>query len=214
MPSLETSTIIILAALGLAVAVFMIFASPKLVPRLAQGLHHSDEEIRLSVVDRISLYISSVVMFFVAIIVACMVYEVVMRYFFGKPTLWVEELSRWLGGSIFLLAGIYAMQQRSHIRVVLLYDAVPRGVQRVFDLISTACVVAFCLAVISGYWKLAYTKFKTWELYGSAWNPPIPAVMKPLICITVALIALQAINNLFMDWSKPKAPPHNPAEDL
>ena len=72
----------------------------------------------VTVIDKIALYVASLLMFVVAFIVAIMFYEVILRYFFGKPTLWVEELSRWLGGVIFLLAGSYAMQQRSHIRVV------------------------------------------------------------------------------------------------
>ena len=214
MPTLETSSIITVSALAAAVLAFMLFASPKLIPRLTERLHQEGELQQLNFIDRITLYISSVVMFIVALIVAFMIYEVVMRYFFASPTLWVEELSRWLGGVIFLLAGVYAMQQRSHIRVVLLYDAVPRNVQHVFDVISTACIIVFCYAVVAGYWKLAAVKFKTWELYGSAWNPPIPATMKPLICITVILLALQAVSNLAMDWKNPKAPPYDPSKDL
>jgi len=44
-------------------------------------------------------------MYFVAIITAIMLYEVIMRYVFARPTIWVKELSRWLGGIIFLVAG-------------------------------------------------------------------------------------------------------------
>ncbi len=105
------------------------------------------------------------------------------------------------------------MQQRAHIRVVILYDMVSRPVQRIFDLIATACLVFFCYAVAVGYSKNALTKFTTWELYGSAWNPPIPATMKPLIVIACTWMAIQTINNLIMDWSKPKEL-HDPADDL
>ena len=54
-------------------------------------------------------------------------------------------------------------------------------------------------------------KFSTWELYGSAWNPPIPAIMKPLICIVCAWMSIQAINNLIVDWRRdaPLAPPED-----
>ena len=143
-------------------------------------------------------------MFVVAFIVAIMFYEVVLRYVFGKPTLWVEELSRWLGGIIFLLAGIYAMQQRSHIRVVIVYDMVSRPVQRICDAFSALCILIFCYAVIVGYAKNAWTKLVTWELYGSAWNPPIPAIMKPLILVACAWLAVQTINNLIVDWNPTK----------
>jgi TRAP-type C4-dicarboxylate transport system permease small subunit len=141
-----------------------------------------------------------------------MFYEVLMRYVFDAPTLWVEELSRWLGGVVFLMSGLYAMQQRSHIRVTIIYDIASRKVQKLFDVISTACILIFAYAVTIGYWKNALTKFSTWELYGSAWNPPIPAIMKPLIVLTLIWMAVQAMNNLIMDWSK-TAQIHDSAND-
>jgi TRAP-type C4-dicarboxylate transport system permease small subunit len=85
----------------------MIFIAPRLLPMLEMTIHQtSDDEIRkITIIDKITLYMSSVLMFVVAFIMFIMFYEVVMRYFFSKPTLWVEELSRWMGGVIFLLAG-------------------------------------------------------------------------------------------------------------
>ena len=60
-----------------------------------------------------------------AFVVAIMFYEVVMRYLFVKPTLWVNEMSLWVAGAIYMTAGLYAMQQRSHIRIFIIYDMVP-----------------------------------------------------------------------------------------
>ncbi|NQW01522.1 MAG: TRAP transporter small permease [Rhodospirillales bacterium] len=215
MPQLETSTLIWISCLVTGAVLWMIFIAPRLLPMLEMTIHQTaDDEIRkITIVDKITLYMSSILMFVVAFIMFIMFYEVVMRYLFNSPTLWVEEMSRWLGGVIFLLAGLYAMQQRAHIRVVIVYDMVSRPVQRIFDLIATACVVFFCYAAATGYAKNALTKFTTWELYGSAWNPPIPATMKPLIVIACTWMAIQAINNLIMDWSKPKEL-HDPADDL
>lgn len=215
MPDLETSTIIWIIGLTLGTGLYLLFVSPRLIPMLSRTIHQtSEDEIRkITIVDTITLYMASVLMFVVALIMLIMFYEVVMRYVFSKPTLWVEEMSRWLGGVIFLLAGLYAMQQRSHIRVVIIYDMVSRPVQRLFDLIATACIVFFCYATATGYYSNAMKKLTTWELYGSAWNPPIPATMKPLIVIAVTWMAVQTINNLIMDWSRPKEL-HDPADDL
>lgn len=215
MPDLETSTITWIIGLTLVTTLYLIFISPKLIPMLSRTIHQTAEDghQKITIIDKITLYMASVLMFVVAFIMLIMFYEVLMRYLFSKPTLWVEELSRWLGGVIFLLAGLYAMQQRSHIRVVIIYDMVSRPVQRIFDLISAACVVLFCYATATGYYSNAMKKFATWELYGSAWNPPIPATMKPLIVIAVTWMAVQTINNLIIDWSKPKEL-HDPTDDL
>jgi TRAP-type C4-dicarboxylate transport system permease small subunit len=154
--------------------------------------------------DRLSRLISRVAMFITVIIVGIMCFEIVARYFFFKPTLWVNELSLWLGGMIYLLAGLYVMQQRAHIRIFILYDMVPRNVQRVFDTISTVLICIFAAAVVWGGYTEAYQKFMRWEKFGTAWDPPIPATIKPLILIVVVLMAMQAVSNLINDWNKEK----------
>ena len=105
---------------------------------------------------------------------------------------------------IYLLAGLYVMQQRGHIRIFILYDMVPRWLQRVFDLLSTLFICAFSAAVVYGGFGEAWTKMMRWETFGTAWDPPIPATMKPLIMITVVMIALQAVANLIVDWKHEK----------
>jgi TRAP-type C4-dicarboxylate transport system permease small subunit len=171
------------------------------------------EHERTSWIDSISIGISRVAMFIVAFIVLIMFYEVVMRYVFQKPTLWVNEMSLWAGGVVYLLAGLYVMQQRGHIRIFILYDMVPRWAQRLFDLLSTLFIVLFAAAIVWGGWGEAWDKLMRWETFGTAWDPPIPATMKPLIQVTVVLIAIQAVANLIADWGKEKEV-HDLAEDV
>jgi TRAP-type C4-dicarboxylate transport system permease small subunit len=171
------------------------------------------EHPRTSWIDSLSIAISRVAMFIVAFIVLIMFYEVVMRYVFEKPTLWVNEMSLWTAGMVYLLAGLYVMQQRGHIRIFILYDMVPRSIQRLFDLLSTLFICLFCAAVVWGGWGEARDKLLRWETFGTAWDPPIPATMKPLILITVVLIAIQAVANLIADWGKEKEV-HDLAEEV
>jgi len=156
--------------------------------------------------DHLSLWISRVTMLLIVVIVGVMFFEVVLRYAFRNPTLWANELSLWLGGMVYLFAGLYAMQQRRHIRITALYDHVPRNVQRLFDLISLLCIVGFTLGLVVGGWPSASASLMRWERFGTAWNPPIPATMKPLVLAVTTLICLQAVNNFLVDFRKPKAP--------
>jgi TRAP-type mannitol/chloroaromatic compound transport system permease small subunit len=94
------------------------------------------------------------------------------------------------------------MQQRSHIRIFILYDIAPRWVRHAFDIIATVFLIVFCFATIWGGFGEAYAKLMRWEKFGTAWDPPIPATMKPLILLTLVLVTLQAISNLIMDWNK------------
>ena len=171
------------------------------------------EHERTGIVDLITWGFSRVAMWAPAFVVAIMFYEVVMRYLFVRPTLWVNEMSLWVAGGIYLTAGLYAMQQRSHIRIFIVYDLVPRWVQNVFDVISVLCIWIFAGAVIWGGFGEAYAKFMRWETFGTAWDPPIPATTKPLILITLVFLALQALSNLIHDWNRPPEQ-HDPTDYL
>ena len=38
-------------------------------------------------------------------------------------------------------------------------------------------------------------------MFGTAFDPPIPATVQPMILVMVALIAIQAVINLIADWN-------------
>jgi TRAP-type mannitol/chloroaromatic compound transport system permease small subunit len=154
-------------------------------------------------IDRVALFLGRVTMMLIIAMTSIMLYEVLLRYAFEAPTLWANELTLWIAGFVFMLSGFYAMQQRCHIRIFLLYDAVPRWIQHLFDIISVVLIWFFAFFLIYGsYHQVFYTKFYKWEMFGTAFDPPIPATMQPMVLITVALIAIQALVNLIADWNQ------------
>lgn len=156
-----------------------------------------------SITDRIALFIGRVTMMMIAIMTIIMLYEVFMRYIMEQPTEWANEMTLWFASFVFLTSGFYAMQQRCHIRIFLIYDMMPRWVQRMFDTISCLLIVTFAFALVFGSYKQVFVnKLYKWELYGSAFNPPIPATLQPMVLIMISLIATQAVLNLIADWNK------------
>jgi TRAP-type C4-dicarboxylate transport system permease small subunit len=171
------------------------------------------EHERTGPLDWVTWTFSRIAMWAPAFIVAIIFYEVVVRYVFLAPTLWVNEMSLWVGGGIYLTAGLYALQQRSHIRIFILYDMAPRWLRRVFDSLSVICVCIFAFAVVWGGFGEAKAKFLRWETFGTAFDPPIPATIKPLILITLVLLALQSVSNLIFDWNREPVS-HDPADEV
>ena len=152
--------------------------------------------------DRIALFIGRVTMMMSLAMTGVMLYEVFVRYVLEAGTKWANELTLWIAGCLFLLSGVYAMQQRCHIRITLLYDSVPRPVRKTFDVVSTALIVVFAAGLIFGSYKQVFVnKFYKWEMLGTAFDPPIPATIQPLILIVMAMVALQAVANLIADWN-------------
>lgn len=171
------------------------------------GLYLSDEvgmieEKPDGFFDIVSLVISRIAMIMIAMIVIVMFYEVVSRYVFSRPTLWANELSLWIAAIVLLFAGLYAMQQRSHIRIYVIYDLMPRWMQKTADVISLLLLIGFTTALVWGGYLDAKTRMLRMETFGTAWDPPIPGVIKPAILILIVLVTIQAISNLIADWDK------------
>lgn len=166
-------------------------------------------------VDRAAVFIGRVTMMLIVLMTGVMLYEVFLRYVLEHPTLWANELSLWLAGFVFLMAGLYAMQQRSHIRIFLLYDVCPRWLQRVFDCITTLLIVLFAFFLVFGSYKQVFeNKLYKWETFGTAFDPPIPATLQPLVLIVITLVAVQAVLNLISDWNlEPEIHDDTPDED-
>ncbi|WP_245897754.1 TRAP transporter small permease subunit [Pseudoprimorskyibacter insulae] len=152
--------------------------------------------------DYVSLVCSRLAMISIALIVIVMFYEVVARYAFNRPTLWANELSLWIAAFIFLFAGQYAMQQRSHIRIYVIYDLMPRWMQKTADVISVGLIVIFTFALVWGGYLDAEARFMRMETFGTAWDPPIPGTVKPAILFIIVLVCIQAVSNLIADWNK------------
>lgn len=162
--------------------------------------------------DILSLVCSRIAMIMTTLIVIVMFYEVVSRYVFSRPTLWANELSLWIASFVFLLAGQYAMQQRSHIRIYVIYDMMPRFFQKASDIISLVLLLFFVFAMVWGGYDDAMRRFLRMETFGTAWDPPIPGIVKPAILIIIVLVAIQAISNLISDWNK--APEHHGPDEI
>ena len=184
---------------------------------IVTGLYLSDRRGAIEVaptgpLDILSLVLGRTAMVGIVVIVCVMFYEVIARYAFIKPTLWANELSLWLAGFVFLLAGLYAMQQRSHIRIYIIYDLMPRWAQKLSDSATVLLIWAFFGALVFGGYNEVRDKLLRMETFGTAWDPPIPSTIKAGILIIIGLVALQALSNLIADWNK--APVLHAIEDI
>ncbi len=161
--------------------------------------------------DDVSLFLARVAMMLIILLVSIMTFEVFVRYVLEMPTLWANELSLWMAGFIFLLAGLYSMQQRNHIRIYILYDLMPRWAQKLSDVVSVLLIWAFTVSLIWGGLGEAQAKLLRWETFGTAFDPPIPATLKFAVLLVALLVSVQALVNLIEDWNK--APEHHAPVD-
>ncbi|OEF27287.1 TRAP transporter small permease subunit [Vibrio rumoiensis] len=126
-------------------------------------------------------------------------YEVLMRYVFDAPTTWVHETASFIGGSLFVVGGIYAFATDKHVRVVLIYDAVSQRTRRYLNMFHHIVGLAFAsmmawasFTMVESSWFTPWGDFRL-ETSGSYFNPPYPALLKALIFIVFCVLFVQFI---------------------
>jgi TRAP-type mannitol/chloroaromatic compound transport system permease small subunit len=107
-------------------------------------------------------------------LVLAMVFEVVSRYAFSRPTEWAFELSYMMMGSIFLLGIAYALLVGQHVNVDFIHQALPQRTISVIDAIGYALLTVMMAWIVWVLAQNAIAAFRSGEGSGlSAWNPKI-----------------------------------------
>ena len=89
----------------------------------------------LFVVDEISTWVGKIFAWCILILTLTTSYEVFSRYMFGAPTTWAFDASYILYGTLFMLAGPYALARNAHVRGDFLYRQWSPRRQATMDLI-------------------------------------------------------------------------------
>lgn len=82
---------------------------------------------------------------FLSVGIALIFYGVLMRYVFNEPKAWVEEVANYTLVWGALLGVPVALRNNHHIQVDILYEKLPRGMQRWLDVFASFMGMAFCL---------------------------------------------------------------------
>lgn len=128
----------------------------------------------------------------IVMIMACITYEVISRYFFNHPTSWVWLVSRQLFGLFIMIAGSYTMVERCHIRIEMLYERFPSWMKSASDYLSFTAFLCFITALIWKGSEMGWAAFLTRECATGAF--PIPLYpLKMFIPIGALLLLISGI---------------------
>jgi TRAP-type mannitol/chloroaromatic compound transport system permease small subunit len=143
-------------------------------------------------IDRLNYWVARIVSWSVVVIIAATVYEVIMRYIFNSPTIWVFEFNYLLHGPYFLLLGAYTFAINGHVNVDVFYGRFKPRVKAIIDLFTMPLFFFFIgmMFIYGGQFFLNSFSFR--ENLSSAWAPPVYPV-KIIIPLAAALIMLQGI---------------------
>ncbi len=125
-------------------------------------------------------------------------YEVIMRYFFNMPTIWVHEASYLLLGMQYLLAGGYALLHGAHVRVDVMYNLLPERGRVGMDIFTSLFFFIFALALAGTSWTFFRDAYQMGETTVETWGIQYWPV-KGMMMLGAVLILLAGLSKLIKD---------------
>ena len=117
-------------------------------------------------------------------------FEVISRYVFNAPTIWVNEISRLLQIWATYLALTYTFHNKEFIRITVFYDKASDKTKKVLDFISFIFIIYFSSFVTYYGWLIAYDSFEVGRTSSTILD--LPAVITEIaIPISFALLLIR-----------------------
>lgn len=147
------------------------------------------------------MHLTELLLFFIMCIVT---YEVVARYIFKSPTIWVTDVSRYCLVYMTFLSASSLLLKGEHINVDLIVTHVPRRVQlAIFMAGHLLCAGTFLVLCY-------YSALTTWDIFsrGVLVMDPIeipkyvPLVIIPIGSFFLLMAAVARIREFVMDWRR------------
>lgn len=166
--------------------------------------------IRLA--DKLSAWFGKAFAWCVMVMTLGVGYEVFARYLFNRPTAWAFDLTYMMYGTMFMMAGAYALSRDSHVRGDFVY--------RLWS-IRTQATVELVLYFIFFFPGVLALVFAGWRYAGRSWRYLEVSVMSPanipiyqfksVIVAAGVLLVIQGIAQVFRcilairtgEWLKP-----------
>ena len=154
------------------------------------------------VIDRIFVRAGHFVSILFLIVVCISFYEVVMRYIFNAPTLWVHETTSFLVSLAMLFGGVACYADEKHIAMTFISDSFPPKVRWFTALFVEVCTLVFAMMMTYGAYLSArdafISPFGTFRMQtsGSALDLPYPALNKGFFFATCIMLLFLVILHL------------------
>ena len=148
----------------------------------------------LHAIDGISTWVGKAAAWLIVGLMLLVCAEVFKRYILNAPTAWIFDASNMFYGTLFMLAGAYALAQNAHVRGAFLYSSMRPRTQATLDLILY--VVFFVPGIGALVYAGTHYAADSWRIAEhsnvTADGPPVYH-FKTVIPIAGALVMLQGI---------------------
>lgn len=126
-------------------------------------------------------------------LVLVMAGNVLLRYVFATGSVWAQELEWHLMAPICLFGISYALRHGEHVRVDVVYGGFSPRTKEMVNLISAILAIVVATLVIKLSWNYVGQSWANNEASANPGGIPYRYVLKSLIPIGFALLAVQSV---------------------
>ena len=149
-----------------------------------------------SSVDHFSRFLGLAVGNFYLLAAFCTIWEVVSRYFFNSPTQWVFEVVMVLCACAWMLSAGFVTLQKRHIGITVFYLMATERTRWYLDLFAMLVGILALYMLVSDTLIRALESIELLERGGTAWNSPLPMVLKTVLVTGLFIYLVQLLTNL------------------
>jgi len=151
---------------------------------------------RYTPVDHLSHFTGIAVSLLYLVAAGATLWEVLTRYVFNKPTQWVFEVVMVLCAACWMLSSGYITMRKRHIAITVFSSIASPRVRWLLELFAMLVGIAALFLLLSDASIHAYTAVANVERTGSAFNSPMPMLLKMLLALGSLLYLTQLTVNL------------------
>ena len=152
-------------------------------------------ERSISFLETITKRVGMAFSYMLFVFMTLMVYEVISRYFFRSPTIWVHELCGFLFAAYIAFTGGWVLLEKGHVAVDIIYQHFPRKGKCIADILVSLIAFALFVVLLWQGWKYAWYALVTNQHSHTVFAPPLWPV-KMMLPVGSLLFLIQLIADL------------------
>ena len=138
---------------------------------------------RYGIIDHVSHFSGIVVSVLYLVAAGATLWEVIARYVFNAPTQWAFEVVMVLCAASWMISSGYVTLKQRHIGITVFHILVSDKARWWLDLFANLVGIAALFLLLSDATIRAYTALTHVERTGSAFNSPMPMLLKSLLVV-------------------------------
>jgi len=127
----------------------------------------------LHIIDVINDWVLKIFGWLAFPMLAVLLFEIISRYVFNEPTVWVHQTAEFLFGGYFILLGGYVLRIGQHVKTDIFYNRFSERGRAIVDICTFVLFLLLCMSLIWWGGEMAARSWQDNEHSEHIWAAPL-----------------------------------------